>query len=279
MQGHAKFQKYVIKEKLRSVGTYMDVYLAQQPGLERDVELRILSRTVDDDSSDYRRFQREFRLLARLDHPGIIKILDLGCHAQRLYYITTYRNAKSVEQLLVETDMPFSVKDVVTIGLIIGDAIRHMHINGLLHRNVSTHTIFYDLDNLRPYIADFVTLKADSDGSLSRSEIPFVYDSFFTPEQIFNRPIDKRTDLYLLGAAMYRLLTMKVPFEKKALLRSDLEAAFAVEPPTACNDKVPVGLEVVIMKLLEVEADNRYQDCDEFLVALEAVRDGLRARP
>ena len=254
----------------------MDVYLATQPGLERDVELRILSRAVEEDSSDYQRFKREFRLLARLDHPGIIQILDLGCHANRLYYITTYRNAKSLEQLMLETESPFSVKEVVTIGLVIGDAIRHMHLNNLLHRNISTHTIFYDLDNLRPYIADFVTLKADADGSLSKSEIPFVYDSFFTPEQIFNRPIDRRTDLYLLGAAMYRLLTMKVPFEKKALLRSDLESAFAVLPPTSFNEKVPVGLEVVIMKLLEVEADNRYQDCDEFLLALEAVRDTLR---
>ncbi len=79
----------------------------------------------------------------------------------------------------------------------------------------------------------------------------------------------------VLGAAMYRLLTMKVPFEKKALLRSDLEAAFAVEPPTAVNMKVPVSLEVVVMKLLEVEADNRYQSCDELLMALDAVRDGL----
>lgn len=276
MSQRKQFQKYVIKDKLRSVGAYMDVYLATQPGLERDVELRILSRAVEEGSSDYQRFKREFRLLARLDHPGVIQILDLGCHANRLYYITTFRNAKSLEQLMLETESPFSVKEVVTIGLVVGDAIRHMHLNNLLHRNISTHTIFYDLDNLRPYIADFVTLKASADGSLSKSEIPFVYDSFFTPEQIFNRPIDRRTDLYLLGAAMYRLLTMKVPFEKKALLRSDLESAFAVSPPTSFNEKVPVGLEVIIMKLLEVEAENRYQDCDEFLLALEAVRDTLR---
>ena len=276
MSQRKQFQKYVIKDKIRSVGAYMDVYLATQPGLERDVELRILSRAVEEGSSDYQRFKREFRLLARLDHPGVIQILDLGCHANRLYYITTFRNAKSLEQLMLETESPFSVKEVVTIGLVIGDAIRHMHLNNLLHRNISTHTIFYDLDNLRPYIADFVTLKASADGSLSKSEIPFVYDSFFTPEQIFNRPIDRRTDLYLLGAAMYRLLTMKVPFEKKALLRSDLESAFAVSPPTSFNEKVPVGLEVIVMKLLEVEAENRYQDCDEFLLALEAVRDILR---
>ncbi len=271
-----RFQKYVIKEKLRSVGSYMDVYLATQPGLERDVELRILSRAVDEDSSDYRRFQREFRLLARLDHPGIIKILDLGCHSQRLFYITTFRNALSLENLLSDTKEAFSIREVVTIGLIVGDAVRHMHSNKLLHRNISTHTIFYDMDNLRPYINEFVTLKTDCDGGLSKSEIPFVYDSFFTPEQIFNRPVDKRTDLYLLGAALYRLLTLKTPFDKKALLRSDLNAAFSVQPPTSHNNKIPVNLELVLMKLLESEADNRYQSCDDFLFDLEAVRDSLR---
>ena len=278
MTDRARFQKYVISRKLRSVGAYLDVFLAKQPGLDREVELRILGSDVSEDSSDFKRFQREFRLLAQLDHPGIIQLLDMGCHGNRLYYVTVYRNAKSLEQLMKETEAPFSVREVVTIGLVVGDAVRHMHAHGLLHRNLSTHTIHYDLDNLRPYIADFITLKDKEDPGLSKSEVPFVYDSFFTPEQIFNRPIDHRTDLYLLGVTLYRLLTMQVPFEKKALLRSDLEAAFAVRPPTTLNDKVPVDLELVIMRLLETEPENRFHDAQEFLSALEAVRDAMRRR-
>jgi len=204
MEENSKFQKYKIVRKLRSVGAYLDVYLAEQPGLGRAVELRVLCQPVSADSSDYQRFQREYKLLAKLDHPGIIKILDLGQHANRLYYVTTYRKAISLEDLLKETETPFEVTEAIAIGLNIGDAVRHMHAHKLLHRNISTHTIFYDLDNLRAYIADFATLKGDEDGALSKSEIPFVFDSFFTPEQLYNHPTDRRTDLYLIGV-MFRV--------------------------------------------------------------------------
>ena len=273
-----EFQRYRIKEKLRSVASYMDVYLAEQQGLERAVELRILSRPVKEDSAEYRRFRRELRLLATLDHPCIIQVLDLGCHANRLFYTTPYRNAKSVEELLVETGIPFGERETIELALQIGDALRYMHENTLLHRNISTKTVFYDLDNLRPYIADFVTLKASSEGGLSKSEIPFVYDSFFTPEQIFDQRLDERTDLYLLGAALYRLLTLQNPFEKKDLLRSNLESAFSIEAPSKFNSKISSELEAIVMKLLEQAAENRYQGAEELLSALDDSKYSLKEK-
>lgn len=249
----------------------MDVFLAKQPQLDRLVELRILTTTLAPDSAESKRFARELSLLAKLDHPGIIKILDIGSHNDRPFYITTHRRAKSLEDLLKETECPFSVKEAIKIGLTIGDAMKHMHQNGILHRNITTSSVFYDLKNLRSYIGEFTMVKRSEDESLDKSVWSSDSAVFFAPERCKDNALDERTDLYMLGGLLYRILTLRTPSPGSQGSTGLIMQGSGIVRPSEHNVKITSELENIILKLLETIPSKRYQSCGEFLSDLEGI--------
>ena len=269
MNVSSKFQKYVIKDRLRSSSESTDRFLAEQPQLNRKVELRIVSGTIKHDSPELKRFNRELALLATLDHPGIIKILDIGSFQNRLFYTTVHRRSKSLESLLKETNIPFSEKEVIKLSLTIGDAIRHMHKNGIIHRNISTQTVYYDLKNLRSYIGEFEMVKTAKQESLEKSTWTTEREAYYVPERYNNSPLDERTDLYMLGALMYRLLTLK---KARAMGKNpSQECPVPLTAPSKHNSSISSGLDRIIVKLLQHSQKDRYQDCSSLIADLEGI--------
>ena len=250
----------------------MDVFLAKQPKLDRKVELRILNTSISRESTEFKRFTREFSLLAKLDHPGIIKILDIGAYNDRPFYITTHRRAKSLESLLKETECPFSVKEAVKIGLTIGDAMKHMHKNGILHRNITTNSIFYDLKNLRSYIGEFAMVKLLEEENLEKSVWSSDSAVFFAPERFKDNALDERTDLYMLGGLLYRILTLKMPSPASQAPTGVIMQCSGIVKPSEHNVKITTDLETIILKLLETTPSQRYQSCGDFLSDLEGIQ-------
>lgn len=250
----------------------MDVFLARQPKLDRLVELRILTTAIAPDSAESKRFTRELSILARLDHPGIINILDVGSHDNRPFYITTHRRAKSLEELLKETECPFSVKEAIKIGLTIGDAMKHMHKNGVLHRNISTASVYYDLKNLRSYIGEFTMVKLSEEENLEKSEWSSDSAAFFAPERCKNLALDERTDLFMLGGLLYRILTLKTPSPASQEHTGIIMQCSGIIRPSEHNVKITSDLENIILKLLEAAPSKRYQSCAELLSDLEGIQ-------
>ena len=164
--GTKLLKKYVVKAQLRTVGNYMRVFRATQVGLDRDIELRVLDRSPAHSKETFKRFKREFVTLARLDHPNIARLLDFGLTANHIYYTTDFRRSIPLEDLLLKVGAPLKTDELVEVGLALSSALAHIHEQGLLHNNISTSSVFYDLDNARPYIAEFSLMK-DLEGSLS----------------------------------------------------------------------------------------------------------------
>lgn len=274
------FKKYVVKRQLRSVGGYMTVFLAGQAGLERDVELRLLNRPVAHDTREFKQFRREFRSLARLDHPNIARVLDVGYTKTRIFYTTDYRNAVSLEDLLQRIGGPMTRLEILEVAASIGDALAHIHEKQLLHRNITTGTVFFDLDNQRPYVAEFSLVKdleatSFPAGALVKSSASALIP---TPEALEGTPFDALTDLFLFGAMLYRLATFADPFPVPSGPQSlSPRELFRITPPSSVNVNLSKRLEELILKLLEPERGKRFQSAREFLKALAGLRPAMDA--
>ena len=276
--GKKLFSKYVIRRQLRSIQDYVKVFLAIQSGLDRQVELRLLARPVSHGHEDFARFQSEFKALAQLDHPNIIRVFDVGYTKSRIYYTTEYRKSISLEQLLTKVGAPLTRHEITEVALAIGSALAHIHSLDLLHRNLTTETVFYDLDNQRPYIADFSLLKQLESVSLPVGTSVKRFVTIPTPELYEGIPFDRLTDLYLFGALLYRLATNRNPFpppDKVAQLQPD--TVFEVKRPTSYNQRLSARWERLIMKLLARKREERFQSAKEFLDELESHKTAMDA--
>ena len=276
--GKKLFSKYVIRRQLRSIQDYVKVFLAIQSGLDRQVELRLLARPVSHGHEDFSRFQSEFKALAQLDHPHIIRVFDVGYTKTRIYYTTEYRQSISLEQLLAKIGAPLTRHEITEVALAIGSALDHIHSQDLLHRNLTTETVFYDLDNQRPYIADFSLLKQLEAVSLPAGTSVKRFVSIPTPELFAGEPFDQLTDLYLFGALLYRLATNRHPFptpDKVAQLQPD--AVFDVKRPTIHNQRLSARWEGLILKLLAPNREERFQSAKEFLAELQSQKMAMDA--
>src|SRR5437773_2080538 len=105
-------KRYTPKQKLRVVGNYYTVYEAIQVGLDRRVELRVLNYKANPGTPEYQRFALECKTLAALDHPNILKVLDIGMAMDHIFYVTDYRDAKSLQELM-DADVEWSAREVI----------------------------------------------------------------------------------------------------------------------------------------------------------------------
>ncbi len=259
--------RYVVKQKVREIGGYLAVFAAHQRMLERDVELRVLQTLVDESSEMYAKFQAECRALAGLDHPGILKVLDLGHAGDRVFYVTDPPPGLPLRDYLAQGQAPPDV--AIEVGVQLGQALEHLHARGLVHRGLSLGGVNYDLVSGRVVICDFSLLKSSSFNVPSLRDVVDA-DSFEAlPERAYNWPIDARSDIFLTGALMYALVTGVDPLSAQILART---ADYQFTAPVARNPDCPAELERFLMRALARQPDERFQTAADFVKELEAVR-------
>lgn len=259
--------RYVVKQKVREIGGYLAVFAAHQRMLERDVELRVLQTLVDESSEMYAKFQAECRALAGLDHPGILKVLDLGHAGDRVFYVTDPPPGLPLREYLAQGQAPPDV--AIEVGVQLGQALEHLHARGLVHRGLSLGGVNYDLVSGRVVICDFSLLKSSSFNVPSLRDVVDA-DSFEAlPERAYNWPIDARSDIFLTGALMYALVTGVDPLSAQVLART---VDYQFTAPVARNPDCPAELERFLMRALARQPDERFQTAADFVKELEAVR-------
>lgn len=267
--------KYVPKRKIRAVGSYYSVYEATQVGLDRPVELRVLNCKLKAGSPELARFQHEFATLGSLDHPNIIRVLDLGVMADHVFYVTDLRNAKSFQELM-DKGREFQFDEAIAVVRQVLGAIAHLHRKKVVHRDISSATVYLDQDNNIPYIAEFSVMKNQNvqGPSLTQRGIPTLKTLAKTPEAIKALPYDQRTDLYHAGGFLYRLLTNQEP---PLSFAGPGEIADMCHPRSV-NPRVPAELDAVVVKALRASPDDRFQTAEEFQNELDRVSDKLELK-
>lgn len=255
------------------LGGMATVYLAVQESLGRSVAIKVLAseRTPDDEIA--RRFQHEARTIARLDHPHIVSIYDVGRTSDgSIYYTMPYLpNGDLLARHL--RDDPQRVLDVVRA---LAEALGFAHDQGIVHRDVKPENVLFDkLD--RPMLADFgIALNSSHALRVTREGATIGSSGYMSPEQARGQPIDGRSDLYSLGVLCYELLTGELPFQGA----DSLAVALAhIEKPVP---RLPVTRRLwqpFVDKALAKLPDARFQSAEEMLAALAVIEKRLKAPP
>jgi eukaryotic-like serine/threonine-protein kinase len=259
-------------EVLSRIGTggMADVYLARDQLLGRQVAVKLLHHRFAEDQEFVERFRREASSAAGLSHPNVVAIFDRGEWDGTYYIAMEYLPGRSLKTVVREQGPldPLSAIDVVAQIL---HAARFAHGRGVIHRDLKPHNVILDGEG-RAKVTDFGIARAGaSDMTLTGSIMGTA--QYLSPEQAQGQAVSAASDLYAVGIVLYELLTGAVPFDGETAVTIALKQVSATPPPpSALNPAVPPELDAVVARALAKDPAERFTDADEFLGALEYVR-------
>ena len=264
--------RYKIVRKL-GAGGMANVYLAEDQELGRRVAIKILNDRHANDDQFVERFRREAKNAAALSHPNIVSIYDRG-EAEGTYYIAMeYLDGRSLKELIV-TRGPAPVPVAVDYARQILSALRFAHRHGIVHRDIKPHNVLVDGEG-RVKVTDFGIARA---GASQMTEAGSIVGTaqYLSPEQARGTNVDQRSDLYSLGVVLYELLTGSAPFGGDTPVEIAMKHLSQVpEPPSVKRPNLPHDLDLLVVRALAKDPDDRYQSAEEMDADLERVARGV----
>jgi serine/threonine-protein kinase len=265
--------RYRIQRKL-GAGGMADVYLAEDQELGRRVAIKILNARHGNDDQFIERFRREAKNAAALNHPNIVSIYDRG-EAEDTYYIAMeFLDGRTLKELIVGRGAaPINV--AIEYARQILSALRFAHRHGIVHRDIKPHNVLVDGEG-RVKVTDFGIARA---GTSQMTETGSIVGTaqYLSPEQARGGEVDPRSDLYSLGIVLYELLTGKTPFDGETPVEIAMKhLSTAPKPPSKLRSDIPPELDMVVLRALAKNPDDRYQSADEMEADLERVARGAR---
>jgi predicted Ser/Thr protein kinase len=259
------------------------VYKARQVGLERWVALKMLAAGAQADQEQLHRFRTEAEAVARLQHPNIVQIYEVGEQDGRPYMALEHVDGGSLARKLAGTPLPARQAARVTETLAL--AVHFAHQQGIVHRDLTPANVLLTADGA-PKISDFGLAKFVISGGKGQTQSGAVLGtpSYMAPEQAEGkaREVGPGTDIYALGAILYELLTGRPPFEAETPLDT-LRQVVSEEPvpPGQLQAKLPRDLETICLKCLAKEPAQRYRTAGELAADLKRwlVGEPIQARP
>ncbi len=268
---------YEVEQRL-GFGGMGEVYRAKQVSLGRTVALKILSRDLTTDRHFVRRFVEEARSAGQLNHPNVVHVYDVGDEDGYYYYSMEYLPGGTVQHLAEEGAME-PVK-AVDIALQAARALEYAETKGIIHCDVKPGNLMLDAEG-QVRLADLGIAKRVGEPAMGGDdEGVFGSPHYMSPEQARGETLDHRSDLYSLGATLYRLLAGEPPFMGKTS-RKVMEKHVFEKPKRLdrVDPSIPKVLVDLCAKLLEKKRDRRHQNASELLEDLEEARETITAPP
>jgi eukaryotic-like serine/threonine-protein kinase len=264
----AEFGRYRVIHRLGQ-GGFGRVYLAHDDDLDRPVAIKVPNPNRITSVDDVEAFLIEARVLAKLDHPNIVPVFDVGCTEDGICFV--------VSKLIEGSDLAVAMKrarkpfrESTELVATVADALHYAHTRGMVHRDIKPANILIDASG-KPCVADFGVALKDEDFGKARGQVGT--PAYMSPEQARGEGhrVDGRCDIFSLGVVFYELLTGKRPFRGDSLL-DVIESITTNEPrpPRQIDDTIPKELERICLKALSKRASDRYntaRDMAEDLLA------------
>ncbi len=265
-----RFGDYELLDELGRGGMGV-VYKARQISLDREVAVKMILRGRLASPGDRERFRAEAEAAARLDHPGVVPVYDVGEVDSRQYFSMKYIQGRMLSELLSERPLP--PHEAARILAAVCRAIHSAHQVGLLHRDLKPSNILIDEEG-QPHLTDFGLAKRIEDtASLTKSGAVLGTPSYMAPEQAAGArgEVSVASDVYSLGAVLYHMITGRPPFQAASpvdtvLLVLEQDPA----PPRVINAKADPDLEMISLRCLQKPADLRYESAEALAADLEA---------
>jgi len=259
---------YQIVEKLGQ-GGMATVYKAYHANLDRYVAIKALHPAFNEDKSFASRFQREARVVARLEHSNIVPVYDYAEHDARPYLVMKFIEGDTLKARMDQG--PLSTEEINTIVNAVGAALAYAHKQGVLHRDIKPSNVLLANDG-QIYLADFgLARMAQSGESTLSSDMIMGTPQYISPEQAMGKSdLDQRTDLYSFGVMLYEMVVGRVPFNADTPFSIIHDHIYTPLPlPHIVNPNVPEQVERVLLKSLAKERDDRFEDASKLVTAFK----------
>jgi len=270
--------KYEIIDEIGK-GGFATVYRARDPDLDREVALKVLHPLLMRDPEWVARFRREARAVARLDHPHIVTIYEVG-QAEGLLYIAMRLVADGSLAQRIAEDGPLPWEEAVQLVQQIASALDFAHEHGVIHRDLKAANVLLDKER-GAQLTDFGFARMVSESTYSTSVSGGVVGTpqYIAPEVWEGKPATAQTDVYALGCILYEMVMGEHLFNgdtTPAVMRAHFQP---IEPPEAWPEGVPPGLGEVLHTALAKEPEERYGRAGDLTGALAALKVDKLAEP
>ena len=263
LEGSVIGNRYKIQEKIGN-GGMATVYKALDQILNRYVAVKVLREEFTTDEEFIKRFNAEAQSAARLTHPNIVSVYDVGQEYNIYYIVMELIQGKTLKQI-IEEDGHLSWKWAVNIAIQIASALEMAHKNNIIHRDIKPHNIMITEDGVAK-VTDFGIAKAVSNSTITAFGTTLGSVHYFSPEHARGGYTDSKSDLYSLGVVMYEMVTGKVPFD------ADTPVSIALKhmqeepvPPIKVNKEIPFAVNQIILKAMKKDPNERYQNASEMI--------------
>lgn len=248
-------------------GGMATVFKAHCKSLDRIVAIKILKEEYSQDQMFVQSFKTEALAAARLSHPNIVNIFDVGQDNDIHYIVMEYIEGQTLQEIIT-TEAPLEPERATEIALMICEGLHHAHENGIIHRDIKPHNILVTKRGIVK-VADFGIAQA-----ISKKTLTFARDlvgtvHYISPEQAKGEPVTPATDIYSLGCVLYEMLTGKPPFDAESTITVALKHIHDEPlPPEQINPAISKGLSAVILKAMEKLPAHRFSTADQMRNAL-----------
>ena len=268
LEGKLLGNRYEIIEKIGN-GGMATVYKATDKVLKRHVAVKILRDEFTTDEEFIRRFEVEAQSAARLTHPNIVSIYDVGVDGNLYYIVMELIQGKTLKEIIIKEKGPLPWKWSINVAIQIASALEMAHRNNIIHRDIKPHNIIITEDGIAK-VTDFGIAKVVSNSTITAFGTTIGSVHYFSPEHARGGFTDAKSDLYSLGVVMYEMVTGRVPFDADTPVSVALKhMQEEPEEPIEVNPKVPTSVNKIIMKALQKDTSLRYQTASEMLVDLK----------
>jgi len=254
-----KSARYQVQREIGRGGMGV-VYLARDTVLERDVAFKVLPEQLRENPDALRNFLREAKAAAKLNHPHIVTVYDVGESAHGYYLAMELVEGTTLKEI-VQKRGPIAPSGLVYILRQMAEALAYAHSKKVVHRDIKTANTMWTPDK-QVKVMDFglaKLLEEVRNATTTISGTPF----YMSPEQTLGKNVDHRTDLYSLGVTLFELATGQLPFRRGNVPYHHVHTA--PPDPRSCNPRLPQAISAVILRCLQKAPSDRYSSAKELV--------------
>src|SRR5216684_6187803 len=271
--------KYIVKRELGRGGMGA-VYLAEQPGLGREVAIKELIQSAATDPIALKRFLQEAQVMARTSHPNLVQVHDVELSAEANYIVLEFVRGKSLRDWLNRGPIPPPQVFAVMHGVL--QALDYAHKHAIVHRDMKPENVLLSDDGMVK-VADFGIARLTDDtgvgGTATKTGTTVGTPQYMSPEQVASSKVDGRSDLYSAGIMFYELVAGQAPFTANesdgpfTLMAKHVQAP--PKPPSLHRPGLDMALEEAILKSISKRPEDRFQTGQQFDDVVSRIADRL----